>query len=176
MQTDTELIEAVLAGQREVFAQLVNRYERAVRATALAIVHDHHTAQDVAQDTFVTAYEKLASLRDGSAFGGWIIRIARNHAADALKQRSKNVSRQNDWSTCAEREGRNGQLDEDFRHLLAAVTRLPEHERTVVMLHYFSGHKVAEIARITGRPLSTVTVQLARARDRLRDWCKESES
>jgi len=65
---------------------------------------------------------------------------------------------------------RNGELDEASRALLAAVDRLPEQERVVVMLNYFSGQPVSAIAQMTGRPIGTVTVQLTRARARLRTW------
>ena len=66
MQTDAELVEAVLRGDRPSFAMLVQRHERAVMAAAMGILQDHHAAQDVAQDAFVSAYQQLGSLRDGA--------------------------------------------------------------------------------------------------------------
>ncbi len=173
MRSDAELIDAVLSGRREVFVDLVHRYEEAVHATALAIVRNHHTAQDLAQDLFVAAYEKLGSLRDASAFGAWLIQIARRRALNAVKRASRTESV--DAHELASIPG-NGQLDEASGDLLAAVMRLPEHERTVVMLNYFAGQKLAEIAEMTGRPLGTVTAQLTRARKRLREWLKGFET
>ena len=171
MQSDAELVAAVLAGQREVFADLVGRYYRAVRATALAVVRDHHTAQDVAQDTFVAAYEKLRALRDGSAFGAWLLQIARRQAVNAAKRGPRTEPlNATDLQAGAERDG---QLDAASQELLAAVARLPEQERTVVMLKYFAGHKAPDIAEMTSRPLGTVASQLSRARERLRGWLKE---
>jgi RNA polymerase sigma-70 factor (ECF subfamily) len=172
MRSDAELVDAVLSGDREVFVDLVHRYEDAVRATILAIVRNHHTTQDVTQDTFVAAYEKLGGLRDGSAFGAWLLQIARRRAVDAVKRTPRTEPLDG-----LEMPGspRNGELDETSGDLLTAVLRLPEHERTVVMLNYFAGHKLAEIAEMTGRPLGTVTTQLTRARDRLRGWLTELE-
>ena len=69
-----------------------------------------------------------------------------------------------------------GPLDQVSETLLAAIARLPEREKIVVMLKYFDGHSVTEIAEMIGRPIGTITVQLSRARKRLRSWLKEFES
>lgn len=174
MQSDAELVTAVLAGDREAFAGLVERYERAVRATALALVRDHHVAQDIAQDTFLAAYAKLGTLRDGAAFGSWLLRIVRRRALEAVRRQPRDRTLEAvDTEAPA---GSDGRLEDDSRRLLSAVMRLPEGERTLVMLHYFDGEKVADIAQASGRPVGTVTGLLSRARDRLRRWLKESES
>ena len=92
MNSDSELVNAVLDGEREAYAVLVARYERAVRATALAVLRDHHAAQDVAQEAFVSAYEKLGRLRKPATFGGWVIAIARNTALTAGRRRSRTAT------------------------------------------------------------------------------------
>jgi RNA polymerase sigma-70 factor, ECF subfamily len=173
MRSDGELVSAVLAGQREVFADLVRRYEAAVRSVALAVVGNEHTAQDVAQDAFVAAYVKLRSLRKPSAFGGWMIQITRRYALTALERRRE--TQLLGTVDVPDVPHRNGELDEASRELLAAVDRLPEQERIVVMLNYFSGQPASAVAQMTGRPIGTVTVQLTRARSRLRTWLKAVE-
>ena len=174
MESDADLVKAVLAGDREAFAGLVDRYERAVRATALAVVRDHHVAQDTAQEAFLAAYSKLGSLRDEAAFGPWLLQIVRHRDVEAARRQPRGRTLETADSEAP--AGADGQLEEDSRNLLAAVLRLPEGERTLVMLHYFDGQKVADIAQATGRPVGTVTGLLSRARDRLRRWLKESES
>ena len=171
MRSDAELVHAVLTGQLEAFADLVRRYERTVRATALDVLGDHHAAQDVTQDAFVAAYEKLGTLRDAAAFGGWTVRIARNRALSAARRRSNRQAMELPPDVPVHPP--NGQLDERSQRLLRTVMKLPEHERTVVMLRYFEGHTVQVVADMTGRPVGTVTAQLARARDRLRQRLKE---
>lgn len=165
MQSDGVLVKAVLAGQRELFAELVRRYERAVLAEALAVLRNQHEAQDIAQDAFVAAYERLAGLKSPDAFGGWLLQIARRRALDAARR--KPPRRLDDVpppvSPC-----NNGRLDESSVRLLRAIARLPDHERAAIVLSYFEDLQVKRIAEITGRPVSTVTVQLMRARDRLR--------
>ena len=71
-------------------------------------------------------------------------------------------------------ENPDGRLDEHKHRLLAAVLRLPKGEKQVVMLRYFAGHSVKDVAEIVGRGIGTVTKQLSRARVRLRMILKES--
>jgi RNA polymerase sigma-70 factor (ECF subfamily) len=72
-------------------------------------------------------------------------------------------------------EKEDGQLDERKQRLLAAVVKLPESERQVVMLRYFSGHSVRDVAAILGRSVGTVTKQLSRAHKRLRNILERLE-
>jgi RNA polymerase sigma-70 factor (ECF subfamily) len=69
VRTDAELVNAVLDGEKQTFAVLVKRYERPVRAEALDVLGDYHSASDVSQEAFVKAYEQLAGLRKPNAFG-----------------------------------------------------------------------------------------------------------
>ena len=97
MLTDKEVVNAVLNGQCDAYVTLVERYGYAVRAVAVRIVRDLHTAEDVAQDAFVTAYEKLGSLQNGSSFGPWLLQITRRQAIDAVRQRARRAS--TEWAT-----------------------------------------------------------------------------
>jgi len=72
-------------------------------------------------------------------------------------------------------EKRDGQLNEEKQALLAAVVKLPESERQVVMLRYFSGHSVRDVAAILDRSVGTVTKQLSRAHKRLRNILERPE-
>ena len=173
VQADGDLVKAVLKGDRSAFAELVSRYERAVRAVAVDVVGDSHAAEDVAQDCFVIAYEKLAGLRRPGAFGGWLLKIARREAISRGRSRVKTVSLEE--SKLRAVEGRDGQLDDDLQEVLAAVMKLPGHERQVVMLKYFNGRSTREISEVTGRAIGTVSKQLSRAHRRLRRILKGTE-
>jgi RNA polymerase sigma-70 factor (ECF subfamily) len=167
MQSDVEIIEKVLAGETAAFAILVRRYERAVLAAATAVLGNVHAAEDVTQDAFVKAYENLASLRNGSAFGCWLITIGRREALTLAGKTSK--ERDLGAPADARVHQQNDQLDEQLQRLLTKVMKLPEHERDVVMLRHFEGHSVRATADMTGRPVGTVTKQLSRAYARLRN-------
>jgi RNA polymerase sigma-70 factor, ECF subfamily len=120
MTSDTELVTAVLANDHDAFDTLVQRYERAVFAVAVDILRDHHAAQDTAQEVFVQAYQKLGTLRNGSAFGTWILTITRHMACHALRPRPKEISME--AANEPVEKGHNGLLDEESRHLLWAIT------------------------------------------------------
>ena len=172
-QSDAELVQEILAGDKEAFALLVARYERSVRAASISIVKSTHVADDIAQDAFVRAWEQLPTLRNPRAFGPWLMKITRRCAIDWLrKQQSLKYSDSLDQMAAHER---NGQLDEKKQHLLETIQQLPKAERQVVMLRYFGPHSVRDLASIVGRSVGTVTKQLSRAHKRLRSRLQEIE-
>ena len=174
MQSDSELIDLIFAGEQQAYAVLVERYERQARAAALRIVHDSHVADDVAQESFVAAFESLASLRNNSRFGGWLLGIVQRQAARAIRQRCRSPALVGDVGSRCDPES-NGRASPETLELLELVDHLPEQERVVVALRHFDGHSVREIAEITDRPVGTVTKQLSRAHQRLRVWLGEEK-
>ncbi len=174
MQTDAELVNAALDGEKQAFAVLVKRYERPVRAVALNVLGDRHLAKDVTQDAFVRAYERLAGLRKPEAFGAWLMKIAHRCALESARRKPKEA--QLDTETASAAESPNGQLDESKQELLAAVVKLPKAEKQVVMLRYFGDNSVKEVAEIVERSVGTVTKQLSRAHKRLRTILSETEA
>ena len=92
MQSDGDLVERALMGDRSAYGELFRRYERSVLAVALSVLSDFHAAQDVSQETFVMAYEKLPALRRGSSFGVWVQRIARNEAIGYVRRLQRRQS------------------------------------------------------------------------------------
>jgi RNA polymerase sigma-70 factor (ECF subfamily) len=171
--SDAELVRAALAGDREAFAALVRRYRRTACAAAAQVLGDRHAAQDAAQEAFLAAYRKLGTLRKPSAFGPWLLKIARRRATDMGRQTRATVSLASQADTPDPRS--DGRLDETSRRLLSAVMGLPRQERVAVMLKYFDGRANQEIADITGRAVGTVSKQLTRAHERLRRRLKDVE-
>ena len=173
MEPDAQIVAAVLDGRPEAFGTLVRRYERAVLSAAVYVLGDLHAAEDAAQDAFVKAYENLRSLRDRAAFGAWLLKIVRRQALTMAQKRVATTAAdpvEDDFP-----EGSKDSLDERSTAILDAVMRLPEHERRAVMLHYFDGHSVRDIADITGLAVGTVTKQLSRGRERLRKLLEATE-
>ncbi len=171
MSSDAETVAAVLAGRREAFADLVLRHEAAAYAVVWGVLRDHHAAQDACQEAFVAAFRKLATLREPGAFGSWILTIARHQALTLAGRRPP----EQPLGDPPEQPAGHAEddLDDRAERLLAAVTALPEHERTAIMLKYFGGHSLEQIARMTGRPIGTIGAQLHRARGRLREALEE---
>jgi len=173
VQSDAELVNAVLNGEKGAFVVLVKRYERPVRAAALDVLGDYHSAADISQDAFVRAYENLSGLRKAEAFGPWLMKITRRCALDSVRRKPKETLLET--KTAATIENPDGQLDEEKQRLLAAVVKLTRTEKQVVMLRYFANHSVKDVAEIVGRSVGTVTKQLSRAHKRLRNILERSE-
>ena len=173
VRTDAELVNAVVDGEKQAYAVLVKRYERPVRAVALDVVADYHSAADVSQEAFVKAYQQLAVLRKPEAFGAWLMKITHRCALDSARRRLKAPGLE--MKAAAVIESPNGQLDEDNQRLLVAVVKLPKSEKQVVMLRYFGESSVGEVAKIAGRSVGTVTKQLSRAHKRLKKILERSE-
>jgi len=172
MKSDAELVTAVLQGDRQTYGVLFHRHERSVLAVALAVLGDYHLAQDVVQEAFVTAYEKLVCLRTPRSFGAWVRKIARHKALYVARNRRSAAATESLPPPVDPYHS--GYPDKAQQQLLTAVLRLPKHEQVVLTLRYFEGHSVKAVSEITGRPVGTVTMQLSRARARLRRWLKET--
>ena len=174
MQSDAELVNECLRGRKNAFAILVGRYRKPVRAAAVNVVGDYHLAADISQEAFVKAYEKLCTLRKPESFGPWLMKITRRCAIDLLKQKPAPQPLNETIAAEAQSPNSNGQLDEQKRALLTAVMKLPENERQVIMLRYFAGNSVKDVAKIADRGIGTVTKQLSRAHKKLRKILKEA--
>ena len=168
MLSDKELVLEVLDGSVESYAVLVDRWQRAAIAEALRTVRDGHLAEDIAQEAFVAAYEKLGSLRDPKMYGSWLLRICRNKAVDFVRKQNVRV-KCSSLDTCGiDIAEKHSKPDMKCEELVDYVLKLPDHEKQVVTLKYFGGHTVRELAAITSRSIGTVTKQLSRAHARLR--------
>jgi len=166
LKSDAELVAEVLRGEVGSFEVLVERYQRVVMGSALAVLGDFHAAQDVAQDVFIVAYGKLGTLRDGARFAPWLLQLARRRAVELSRQQAKRRSE----TISRELAGvsSDGQLDEVTKEVFAAVDCLPRRQREAVLHRYCDGLSVQETARAMGIAVGTVTKCLSRAYARLR--------
>jgi RNA polymerase sigma factor (sigma-70 family) len=87
--TDQILVQQALHGNTEGFAQLCTRYYPSLVAVAHALIMDHHTAEDAAQETLAEAATRLGTLKRLERFGAWLTAICRNVARDMLKERQR---------------------------------------------------------------------------------------
>lgn len=175
MRSDSELVNAVLDGDKAAFEELVVRYERAARAVSLNVLNDRHLAADAAQEAFVSAYQKLGSLRDAKTFAPWLMQIAKRCSLNISRIRHNEpldgmaVGATGGCLPDGHVNGDNHQLDEEKQILLAAVMKLPDGERETVMLRYFDGRSVQQVADIMGKGVGTITKQLSRAHAKLKN-------
>jgi RNA polymerase sigma-70 factor (ECF subfamily) len=166
-QSDAELVLRSRRGDRAAFGCLVERYERAALAAAKAILGCWHDARDAVQDAFVRAYQQINRLWVAAKFGGWFLRIVRR---EALVLRRRRVSRGRHLVAAGAEAAEVPAAGELAIDMTGLIGRLPEQECVVVSLRHLDEMAVAEIARVTGRPVGTVTKQLSRAYARMRGW------
>jgi len=174
--SDRQVVDAVLAGNRDAFRVLVEREARAVIGVCHRILGDPAEAQDVAQDAFTQAYQALATFRGDGPFGAWLRRIAIRIAIARLTVRRASSTLDGD-----ELDPRVAMLRSDddpeahvlgLEHraaLLESITALPKAQREVVMLRFYGDFSLDEIARITNHPIGTVKSRLSRGVTILRD-------
>ena len=163
---ETALVVAARNGDREAFGILYARYSRMVHGIALA--HSvRRDVDDVVQDVFVTALDRLASLRDPGAFGPWLTSIARNRALDHHRARRETVELSNELPAPTS-EGGSGAL------VLAAIRTLPDTYRETLILRLVEGMTGPEIAVRTGLTPDSVRVNLHRGTKLLREKLKGS--
>ena len=168
--SDEELVQRTRRGDREAFGDLVERYERPALLVAGSVLHCWHDARDAVQDSFVTAYERLNRLWSPHKFGAWFLQIVRRRALWHARRRASTARRYVPIAMAAEQARAaeaGGAMSAD---LAAMIARLPRQECVVVTLRHLGDLPVAEIARVTGRPIGTVTKQLSRAYSRMRPW------
>jgi RNA polymerase sigma-70 factor (ECF subfamily) len=168
MTSTAQLVTQAQSGDPNAFAELVRRYERAVVVTAWGVLGDFHAAQDAGQEAFLIAYRNLNQLRAPAAFSSWMLRITRLEALRIARRLTQAAS---DVDSLPPAEATDSpEWAEAYGGAVSAIARLPDQERTVVVLRYLDGHSVGQIADMTGRPVGTVTKQLSRGVGRLRKW------
>jgi RNA polymerase sigma-70 factor (ECF subfamily) len=150
-------VAAARRGDRAAWRRLHQRFARLVHGALLSRV-SKQDADDLIQDVFVTALQKLGSLRDDGAFGGWLLQIARARAAD-LHRRARPASELSDGlpGTSASAADRVEALE-----VLRAIRSLPEAYRETLALRLVEGMSGPEIAEQTGLTPASVRVNLHR--------------
>jgi RNA polymerase sigma factor (sigma-70 family) len=169
-------VHSAIAGDRAAFARLVAAHQAMVSGIALAILGERRASEDVAQEAFAAAWRQRAHLRHPERVAAWLRQItrfrARQHLRDAGRRArwvtadAEAVARAVDPGPSAAEQLTEAEAD---RALQGALAGLDEDARTVLVLYYRSGEKVADVARTLGVAEAAVRKRLSRARQRLRD-------
>jgi RNA polymerase sigma-70 factor (ECF subfamily) len=179
--SDGDLVKRALAGDREAFGDLCDRYAKVIGVLALEKVGNRADAEDVAQEAFLKAYAALGELEDHERFGSWLYGIAFRAAIDCHRRRGR---RGGAISLDALREGRGevaaeGEVAieaierrESSAKVLEAVGALPDKYRLVLTLRFLKMMSYKEIAEHLGEPAGTVSNRIHRAAALLRERLK----
>ncbi|MBN1256125.1 MAG: sigma-70 family RNA polymerase sigma factor [Planctomycetes bacterium] len=174
-KSDTNIVEAILAGDREAFGELVQRYGEALTATAYAHTGDREASRDIAQEVFIEAYRRLGTLAEPEKFAAWAHAICRNHAISWVRHRT--VQRQG-LAREAEAQRQHAPGDqppmaaiqnEEHLRIMAAMEDMAENDRQIILLRYAGGLGRAETARMLGITPEAADKRLQRAVKKLRE-------
>ena len=178
--SDSALVQAVLKGDTAAYRGLVEKYQGRVYTVIYGMVRNREDARDLAQESFVRAFQNLKSFRLESSFYTWLYRIAMNTAIDHLRRQKQRAAEAYDegiatkevggvMSTGAHNDSPGRSLERKRLHekLLAALETLPEDQRQAIVLREIDGLSYREIAEILDIPEGTVMSRLFYARKKL---------
>jgi RNA polymerase sigma factor (sigma-70 family) len=170
---DLELVARAKRGDADAYEELVHAYQGIALRTAYLIAGNAADAEEAAQDGFVKAYRALWRFRAGAPFKPWLLRIvaneARNRRRSAGRRAALALRATQEPSGEAAPSPEAALLDAERRDdLIAALNRLPEHDREALAFRYFLDLSETEIAATLGVRPGTVKSRLSRALERLR--------
>ena len=180
------LVRRARRGDLEAYDELVQRYQERIYATIYHMTSNHEDANDMAQESFIKAFQALKTFKGGSSFYTWLYRIAVNKTINFLKQRKNRTHMSlNDLDFNAEHDPdlmalisdktprRDAALAELQEKLNAALLKLSEPHRLVVVLHDVQGLSHDEIAKIMECNIGTVRSRLFYARQQLQGYLSD---
>jgi RNA polymerase sigma-70 factor (ECF subfamily) len=183
---ESALVRSARHGDLAAYDDLVKRYQERIYATIYHMTSNHEDANDLAQESFIKAFQALKSFKGGSSFYTWLYRIAVNKTINFLKQRKNRIHMSlNDMDFNAEHNPdlvalisdktprREAGLSELQEKLNAAMLKLSEPHRLVVVLHDVQGQSHEEIAKIMDCNIGTVRSRLFYARQQLQGYLND---
>ena len=176
--TETRWVERAQAGDRPAFEQLYRSHCDRIYALCWRMCGaDKALAEDMVQEAFVRAWNKLHLFRGDSKFGTWLHRLTVNVVLSDRRIRVKRLQREREMVDNVERTlvGDRNVFAGLRKDLEAAIAGLPERARTVLILFDIEGYKHDEIAEMTGMAVGSSKAQLHRARKLVREVLKDSE-
>lgn len=180
--TETDrLIQEVRSGSDGAFSDLVRLYQAKIRTYLYRFLsnRESETVDDLAQETFLTAYRNLSAYAGETPFELWLIRIAKNRALTYLRNEQRRRAREDAALESAlsgwlagrmdSKEGELSQHEQRLKALQACLERLPERSAHLIRDHYLRGRSGVELSRETGKKEGTIWVTLLRIRQALRE-------
>ena len=167
MLNEAQAIDQVRAGRADAFAEIVERYQAPIFRYLLRMTGDYQVAQDLAQDTFLNAYESILKTRAELSLKAWLYRIATNNALKFHRRR-----RLLSFVPFAGTEGSNtprstSSLDAKIA-IEEALLQVPAERRICLVLHFVEGLRYREIAEIVGANEDAVRKRVTKGRKELR--------
>ena len=169
---DGDIIHKCLTGDTAAFGLLVDKYKASVYALAYAKLGNFHDAQDITQEVFLKAYQKLRTLKHWDKFLSWLYAITSNMCKDFLRAKAKRPDSEyiadQDTARLEQRSLASHHENEVYQSLHETLAMLPEIHRQVLTLHYLGGMSCREIGQFLGVSPHAIAMRLNRARSKLK--------
>jgi RNA polymerase sigma factor (sigma-70 family) len=168
VQEENDLIDRILAGQEEPYAQLVEQYKRYAYTIAFKVLNNRPEAEEAAQDAFIKVFHYLGNFNRQARFSTWLYRIVFNTAVSYKRKKSHVFSSLEFHDPSGEADNT---LEKDDKHVYVAqaMDRLNEVDRLAIQLYYIKEFSLEEVADLMGQNLNTLKVRIHRARQRMAD-------
>ncbi len=170
-----DIIERCKDGENKAQFQLYKLYYKSMYNTSLRIVRNDTEAEDVIQEAFLKAFQKIDTYRGEVSFGAWLKRIVVNRSLDVLKKRKVVFEEVNERKHDTEDVSANPAESIDPETIRKAIDNLPDGYRVVLSLYLIEGYDHEEISQILGISNSASRTQYMRAKNKLRDHLKSKE-
>lgn len=174
LYTDEMLISRFQSGDENAYVELVNRYKDKLTNFVFYFLKDEEHSEDIVQETFIRLYEKKHYYKEIAKFSTWIYTIARNLANTELRKKSRAKimylsqigNQKKDYDLKSSDPELNTNIENEFlmKEIHAAIDKLPENYKSVIILRDIQGLDYEQISNIIGVPLGTVKSRINRAR------------
>lgn len=175
MQEEHQWIQEVLAGDKQAYAQIINKYKNPLYGTILRMTRNPHDAQDLVQEAFIKVYQQLEKYNGTGSFSSWLYRVAINHCMDEFRKKRYQM-KQSEINEETVVDPNHPEViflkKEKNRQLERLIATLPEDERLIILLRYMNELSYDEISELADIPLSTVRNKLHRAKKKMRKTVK----
>lgn len=170
--SDEDVVRKVIANDKELYRELVTRYEGKLVRYATFLTNDEHKASDIVQNTFIKAFINLKGFDCNKKFSSWIYRIAHNEAINCIRKDKNEVRLEIDYDAGVDMY-ENTAKNELIKNVKECVNDLPEDYREVLVLYYMDDKSYEEISDILRIPMGTVGTRISRGKMYLAKICKK---
>ncbi|MCI0751011.1 MAG: sigma-70 family RNA polymerase sigma factor [Flammeovirgaceae bacterium] len=169
-QEEYVLIDRILAGERNLYAHLVDSYKSYAFTLALKITNVRGDAEEAAQDAFIKAFHNLQGFNREAKFSTWLYRIVFNTAV-SYKRKNKRQFDSIESTIIEHRQEAEGNLEkkDKSKFIAEAMRKLNDADQLALTMYYLQEFSLEEIAEVTGMQANTLKVRVHRARQRLAD-------
>lgn len=173
-KTDEEVVKIICLGDKEAYAEIIERYQKKLLRYATSILGDYHKAEDAVQEGFIKAYININSFNQNKKFSSWLYRIVHNQAINLIDKHQKRKTIEIDFDIDS---GVN--LEEEMikanliKEAQTCLKEMPVNYREPLALYYLEEKSYEEISDILRMPLGTVGTRINRAKGVLKSICQK---